>query len=331
MPMPEARYVIAGKDLKTGVPGSDSADSDQYFELGWEVSTTYLQIAYGRKTGTFTDKDIIVTASGREFLYTSSFSTVIPYREFWERRIDPAPVVDLVRSTNDLYFGDTWLRKLRLRRLYLKWFHFWRYRMRYSRVLRDLPMDASSERLPITDDFVCICIRFRDHQPQRNLPAEYLRSLLDALSDKRCYLVGFGAERLVSHPLHRVCSLAEFATLVRHPRCTAVIGTMTGPVQLAQMIHPNRLVVIDLADHYRQWSRLVPSVLSDLCNFARGRHSVYNYLPSVPQLLDDLATPLPESRVTAESYRQDRRFFDGEVRKGHAFFEHDRSESIARV
>src|SRR5437764_14714380 len=112
MALPEPRYVIAGKDLKAGVPGSDSADSDQYFELGWEVSTTYLQVVYGRKTGTFTDKDIIVTASGREFLYTSSFSTVIPYREFCQRRIDHAPVGDRFIWTRDLYFRYTLLQTL---------------------------------------------------------------------------------------------------------------------------------------------------------------------------------------------------------------------------
>ena len=45
---------------------------------------------------------------------------------------------------------------------------------------------------------------------------------------------------------HRVCSLAAFAALVQSANCQAVIGTMTGPIQLAQMIHANRLVVIDM-------------------------------------------------------------------------------------
>jgi hypothetical protein len=317
-------YVVAGKDLKTGVPGSDSSDSDQYFELGWEVTTTYLEIVHGRETGRFTGSEVIVTASGREFLYRASFSSVIPYREFCQRHVEGSQVLDLVKQTSDRYFGNTWLRKLRVRGLYLRWFHFRRYRIGYRRLVNRLPMDVPPiDPSSVADEFLCICIRFRDHQPQRNLPREYLVSLLDDLSDARCFLVGHGAEDFIWHPRHRVCSLAEFAALVRRPGCRAVIGTMTGPIQLAQMIHPNRLVVIDLDDHYRQWSRLFPSVLSDLCNFPRGRHSVYNYRPSVKQLLQDLSEPLPASRVTPQSYRQNRRFFDDDARKGHAFFEHD--------
>jgi hypothetical protein len=100
---------------------------------------------------------------------------------------------------------------------------------------------------------------------------------------------------------------------------------MTGPIQLAQMIHANRLVVIDLDDHFRLWGRLLPSVLSDLCNFRKVRHSVYNYRPSVKQLLQDLAAADPVSRISPASYRQNPRFFDAERRNGHAFFEHDPS------
>ena len=290
------RYIVAGKDLKTGAPGSDSSSSDEYFELGWEVTTTYLQIVHGRSTGTFTDADVIVTASGREFLYRSSFSRVISYSEFRQLGIEPARVLDLVKWTSDLYTGDTWLRKLRLRALYLRWFHFWRYRIRYRRYIRfnaGLPMERPAmDAFPVDEEFFCVCIRFRDHQPQRNLPREYLASLLDALRDKRCYLVGFGAEDLIRHSRHQVCSLAEFAALVRSPSCKAVIGTMSGPIQLAQMIHANRLVVIDLDDHYRLWGKTHPSVLSDLCNFPRVGHSVYNYRPTVTQLLEDLSKPL---------------------------------------
>jgi hypothetical protein len=318
------RYIVAGKDLKTGIPGSDSSDSAEYFELGWEVTTTYLQIVHGRGTGLFTDFDIVVTATGREFLYRSSFSTVITYSEFRQLDSAPARVLDLVRWTSDLYSGDTWLRKLRIRSLYLRWFHVWRYRIRYRRFRTGLPMAAPPlDAFRVEDPFFCVCIRFRDHQPQRNLSKEYLESLLDALSDTRCYLVGFGAESLIRHPSHRVCTLAEFAALVRLPNCKAVIGTMSGPMQLAQMIHANRLAVIDLDDHYRLWGHLLPSVLSDLCNFPGVTHSVYNYRPSVEQLLADLSLPRPASRVSDASYRENPQFFDAEARNGHAFFEHD--------
>jgi hypothetical protein len=326
------RYLVAGKDLKTGVPGSDSSNSDEYFELGWEVTTTYLQLVHGRRHGTFTDSDVVVTASGREFLYRSSFSTVISYTEFRQLGVEAGRVLDLVKRTSELYSGDTWLRKLRLRALYLRWFHFWRYRIRYRHFKNGLPMEtASIGPFPVAEEFLCICIRFRDHQPQRNLPKAYLGSLLDAVSDRRCYLVGYGAEDLIRHSRHSVCSLAEFAALVQSRNCAAVIGTMTGPIQLAQMIHPNRLFVFDLDDHYRQWGRMVPSILSDLCNFPRGRHALYTYRPTVDQLLRDLSAPGPESRITAQSYQQSPRFFDAEHQKGHAFFEHDPADRPTAV
>jgi hypothetical protein len=286
------RYIVAGKDAKAGIPGSDSWDSDEYFELGWEVTTTYLQVVHGKATGTFTSSDVIVTASGREFLYRSSFPAVISYTEFRKLGIPAADVLDLVKWTSNLYTGDTWLRKLRIRPYYLHWYHFWRYRLLYRRgpLEAGLPMETPPmDGFAIDEPFYCVCIRFRDHQPQRNLPKEYLAGLLDALAGTRCYLVGFGAEDLVRHPRHAACSLAQFATLVRSSNCQAVIGTMTGPMQLAQMIHRNRLLVIDLDDHHRLWGRTHPSVLSDLCNFPRVTHTVYNYRPTVEQLLGDLA------------------------------------------
>jgi hypothetical protein len=176
-----SRYIVAGKDVKTGVPGSDSSSSDEYFELGWEVTTTYLQLAHGRRTGTFTDDDVVVTATGREFLYRSSFQRVISYRQFRELEIEPSRILDLVKWTSELYSGDTWLRKLRLRSLYLRWFHFWRYRIRYRGFKAGLPMERPlMEGFPADEPFLCVCIRFRDHQPQRNLPREYLDCLLDA-------------------------------------------------------------------------------------------------------------------------------------------------------
>ena len=75
----------------------------------------------------------------------------------------------------------------------------------------------------------------------------------------------------------------------------------------------------------------MPCVLSDVCNFPRVRHSVYNYRPSVTQLLRDLSVASPASRITAASYRRDRRLFDSDAGKGHAFFEYDEArEAWAR-
>jgi len=327
MPEPRARsYIVVGKDLKAGVPGSDSSDSEQYFELGWEVTTTYLETVYGRQTGRFSGEETVVTASGREFLYRASFADVMTFTDFSALGIDPPQVIDLVRRTSARYTGDTWLRKLRLRAACLRAYHWWQYRIRYrSAAMRNLPMALPAlDPARLAEEFYCLCIRFRDHQPQRNLPGEYLIELLDALRDRRCFLVGHGSEQLIRHPLHHVCTLAEFAALARHPQCAAVIGSMTGTMQLAQMIHRRRLLVIDLDRHYHLWGRLYPSVLSDLCNFPGVPHLLYEYRPSIAQLTSDLAMPHPESRITDEAYREDPRFFDEERRLNHALFQYDR-------
>ena len=52
----------------------DVSDERPYYELGWEITTTHFDAKHLLRTGAIdSQRDTVVTCSGREFLYTQVF------------------------------------------------------------------------------------------------------------------------------------------------------------------------------------------------------------------------------------------------------------------
>jgi hypothetical protein len=242
------RVFLTGYDCAKGWPGDDVSIQRPYFELGWEVATTHLDLKHLLSTGRACAQDLVVTASGREFLYRAQLPHVISYDAF---RRTPLRVGDDVVALTDRYsdgvippdYFDTGCQSPAAR---------YRHLVEDAALIRSIDC-VSLEVLGLDDGYCCVAIRRRDHAPSRNLPESVIRRLLLDLTGeyKRVFVVGHGNTALRSIPGVVPVDLASFASLINDPRCELVLGTMTGPIQLACLIAQARAcVVITLRDDY---------------------------------------------------------------------------------
>jgi hypothetical protein len=242
------RIFFPGYDCAKGQPGDDVSIHKPYFELGWEVVTTHLDLKHLVATGRTCAQDLVVTASGREFLYRSQFPHVISYDAFQRM---PLRFGDDVVALTDRYsdglippdYFDTGHRSPDAR---------YRHLVQDAAFIRSID-SVRLEALGLDDGYCCVAIRRRDHAPSRNLPESVIRRLLLDLAGeyRRVFVVGHGNTGLRSVPGVVPVDLASFASLISDPRCGLVLGTMTGPIQLACLIAQARVcVVITLRDDY---------------------------------------------------------------------------------
>lgn len=242
------RIFVAGYDCAKGQPGDDVSAQKPYFELGWEVATTHLDFKHLIAIHAACTDDLVVTASGREFLYRSEHPNVISYDAF--RRMPLRQGDEVIALTSRYldgsippdYFNE------RCRSPNARYRHLLDDAVHIRNIYR-----VSLESLGLGDGYCCVAIRRRDHAPSRNLPESVIRLLLSVLASeyRRVFVVGHGNTGLRSMPGIIPVNLEIFASLISDPRCGLILGTMTGPIQLASLIAEARLcAVVTLRDDY---------------------------------------------------------------------------------
>ncbi|MER9427317.1 hypothetical protein [Mesorhizobium sp. M0408] len=239
---PSPKFVIAGIDIAQGRVGDDHASNHPYFELGWEVVTTHFDVKRGKVEGWLdSESDVIVTCSGREFMYQSQFSRVMSYREFLDgKSTDDCAVIDLTARywggvlpsayfSNDLTGMD-----------------------RVSKALReneDLMCSMSLvnvESLHFGKPYCCFAARRRDHCAYRNMTPVRGRLIVQKLTEHwgRVFVVGHGVDDLCINRNVIPVDLTTYASLIADSLCDVVVGTMTGTMQLAGLISKARICLV---------------------------------------------------------------------------------------
>jgi hypothetical protein len=242
------RIFLTAYDLAKGRPGDDVSMDKPYFELGWEVVTTHLDLKHLVATGHACAQDLVVTASGREFLYRSQLPHVVSFDNFQRMPLrDRDEVVALTDRYSDGLVPPDYFDT-----------GCWSPGAHYRHLAQDAALIRSIDRvclesLGAEEKYCCVAIRRRDHAPSRNLPESVVRRVLSELAAeyRRVFVVGHGNTGLRSMFGVVPVDLASFASLISDPRCGLVLGTMTGPIQLACLISQSPLcVVIALRDDY---------------------------------------------------------------------------------
>lgn len=237
-------YFITGFDVAKGTVADDVSEERPYFELGWEVVTTHFDAKRMKKIGQInSEQDVIVTCSGREFLYGAEFRNVIDYAAF-------------MRASATQSQDCCWLTsRFAAARIGISYFdrdeHTPASRYRYLTEDREI---LQSMALPDVSSlcqglhFCCLCVRKRKHGEYRNITDGIARVVLEQLarSYERIFIVGMGAEHLHARPRIQYVSLDTYAALISRPDCDLVLGTMTGPMQLAALISRARLCAVIL-------------------------------------------------------------------------------------
>ena len=94
-------YIILGKALNKGTINNDSSELSVYFELGWEVVGSRMDIIKQINGNQLDIKNTtLVTVEDRKFMYEKIFPNVISYEKFLEVKTSDDSVSDWTITRN---------------------------------------------------------------------------------------------------------------------------------------------------------------------------------------------------------------------------------------
>lgn len=228
------KYIIVSKNNNIGSINDDSYHLSNYFELGWELTTTSLYVKKLLNENIINSDDCIVTTTERKFLYNKVFNNVIDYQDFLKIS-NKSQVIDLVNEViNHKLFFETQNSPTKYN---------------YHNIL-NLIQDVNFcdlNTFNIDCDFICLSIRKRNHDNYRNIDDSFAIELIDALKKqfKKIFLVGFGSEIFADNITTFYVNLQEFASLTQHKNCKATInsgGTSFIPALLSKA---QKMILLD--------------------------------------------------------------------------------------
>jgi len=226
------KYIIVSVNKVGGRVGSDTNSLFVYFELGWEMATTYLLCRRMYKEGKITQDDVIVTQKDRMFLYQSIFNNVISYDEYLtvEDNVEKIDLVEKVQGNcknefNLCYFGDYYTSNSDENREY-----------KYYNEDKDIIIDFKKcdvDNLHKNEKYITFAIRKRDHASWRNMSDEWTIKLINRLKNNiNIFVVGKDAERFCDNEKVKHVNLQKYATLCNNSLCVANIGPLSGIMYL---------------------------------------------------------------------------------------------------
>lgn len=275
-------YVICGKNINAGVCGNDSGDLNSYFELGWEIMVTRLKAIKLLCSNKITTGDTIVTFPDRRFLYTSIFENVITYAEYLNRCASNIEknmkfkVVDLVHTAQTI---------VKSKELY-------NFSEEELKVVKNVDY-CDVSHYNTSDKFICLLIRRRDWCAERNGDENYYIELLEQFDKLNIpvYLGGLGTEKYAVHKNTKHVTLQEWATLMHHENCMALLGSTSGSsTLLGQLCCTNKILVNDPAGVVKQRQVIYkhPLFAGKCVHFTDVPLKFYTSNPKIDQIFDDI-------------------------------------------
>lgn len=250
------KYIIAGKNDSAGIVGDDSSSLSSYFELGWEVVGSRLDIIKLLKLKLINnDETTIVTIEDRMFMYSSFCKNVISWESF------KIKLKNKEITASDII--DDWTVKQKFSFLDTKNCDFWENRdprpesnSRYSR--HDEDYDLIVNGFEINPKFLqnikeskyyVANLRFRDHDKVRSSPKIWWSNLLHNIVQKKSckvFLVGYGSDQFaIGDNMIYVPRLQDYVALIQDTRCAGILSTPTGTCLLAYCASKAPIHLID--------------------------------------------------------------------------------------
>jgi hypothetical protein len=228
-------YYITGIDTSSGNKNDDSSNLLTYFELGWEIMTTHLKLKELLHNRDIYDNDVIVTCSGREFLYRKNFKNVISWKDYLKISHTKKEVNLCQEFSTNLSLIDKITPKK-------------------DDSLIDLFFSFEKEenlKFNVDGDFACLVYRNRSHGSHRNMDINFFKKIINFLVNKfnlNIFVVGFGSEIFEDNKNVFSVNLKEFATLVNNDNCKLCVSSLTGPPALTYFFGGVNLknIIIDI-------------------------------------------------------------------------------------
>jgi len=284
------KYFIAGRevhsdrDLQTG-------PLENYYELGWEVISTHLlakRFINLKKLNC--NEDIVVTCTGREFLYSKQIKT-INWKEF--EKIRKQQVVEQYDSIE--YFLETIFQETKdFQELY-----FVNSKPKYRYFDEDFDLitnlDFNTSIVPKTK-FICLNRRIRKHREQLNMPDDYSLGLVEKLQQEYklpIYITGFHNDVFKQLRDIHIVNLQDWCSLLNSENCLFAIQNQTGTANLTQICAKTGLVnvILDMEGAhfmpiYANGRR--PDVLGKSVNFKKTKNLIFYRMPDYSEILTQL-------------------------------------------
>jgi len=271
-------YIVVSKEVKHGDYLNDSSSINEYFELGWEVLTTHVDVKYLLSIGYIKKDDIIVTHSGREFLYEKLFNNVITWNEFEKLDKNNVDILDLVENNINCFFNDNLPKQFGETKTH---FHNKNLMWNGEKISHDILFSFNySNKYDINENFVCLQYRKRSHKPQRNINDDYFIEIINYIKSKNLniYIVGYGAEKFIDNKQIFYVDLRDWASLINNENCKLCLTTLSGPSHLIVFCANKNCnnVIIDITN---ELSRDLNDRLNhNRLNFRNIKIDYFNYL-----------------------------------------------------
>jgi hypothetical protein len=284
------KFFIAGREIHSDKT-LQIGPLENYYELGWEVITTHLLSKRLINTKQLnTNEDVVVTCSGREFLYSKQIKT-ISWKEYEE--IKKQKVVNEINSIefylncifqetkdfHDLYFVDS------------------KPKYRFFEEDYDLitNLDYNHSIVP-NKKFICLNRRIRKHREHLNMPDDYSFGLVENLQKQYnvpIYITGFHNEIFSKMPNVHLVNLKDWCSLLNSENCLFCVQNQTGTANLTQICAKENLinVVLDMEGAhfmpvYANGRR--PDVLGKGVNFKKTKNLIFYKTPSYSEIIKEL-------------------------------------------
>jgi len=237
------KYIILGKSLKKGTIGNDSSDLSVYFELGWEVVGSRIDIINLLASENIdTNNTTLVTTQDRKFMYSKFFDKTISYEDFLN-----------VKTTNDVIEDWTISRNFRFLKAYnnfvdldsKKYLH---YDRDYDLIFNGYDIQNSTFNNQ-EEKFVVLALRYREHNSHKNaynnLFEELVRKIKSNIT-KNIFVVGYGSESFCNqNDCVYIDKLVDYVSLIKDKNCVTLISQSTGTLCLALTSSETHIQLID--------------------------------------------------------------------------------------
>lgn len=240
------KYIILGKALNKGTINNDSSDLAVYFELGWEVVGSRMDIIKLINGNHINSEDTtLVTVEDRKFMYEKFFPNVISYEEFLNVKTPYDIVIDWTKN-RQFSFLNAYNDYVDIQTKEYKYKH-----RDFETIFNGFNLDSAN--LPNDDTpFIVIGLRYRDHNNHKNANEVFFKKMVDELKSKvskKIYIVGYGSEDFCQkNDCIYVNRLVDFVNLIKHKNCISLISQSTGTVCLSFLCS---VAPIHLLDHTR--------------------------------------------------------------------------------
>jgi hypothetical protein len=237
-------YIILGKATKKGTVNDDSADLSVYFELGWEVVGSRIDIInkINSKEIDFSNTTL-VTLDDRKFMYTKFYDKVISFDEFNSIKL----------SSND--YVEDWpvKRNFSFLNAYNGFINNETKQLKTIDRDHDLLFDGYDLKGTIFESinkpYVVLALRYRDHNNYKNADETFFKNLVLEIRKNVChkiFVVGYGSEKFCEeNDCVYINRLVDYVFLIKNNLCMSLIAQSTGTICLALMCSNTHIHLLD--------------------------------------------------------------------------------------